>query len=104
MNIGKFSKATGKLIERRHIRFTASNSSDSLVELLNTFDTTHILALVKMVPVYSTNNLSPSARTLLRQFGSIYADSTAIANILSWVRWSFISYRGLPNPIISELK
>ncbi|MCU0373425.1 MAG: T9SS type A sorting domain-containing protein, partial [Ignavibacteria bacterium] len=103
LNVGKFSKATGYLIERRHIRFTASNSSDSLVEFLNTFDTTHILALVKMVPVYSTNNLSSSARALLRQFGSIYADSAAIANILSWVRWSFISYRGLPNPFTSEL-
>ncbi len=97
--VAKISKVTGTLTDFKHFRFSAASSSDSLIEFLNTFDSTYMLALVKHIPNGVSSNLSAGAKALLRQFGSYYADSVSMT---SWGRWSFISYRSQPNAVVSE--
>jgi len=50
LNIGKLRKVDGRLIEVRNFKLETPLSSDSIVNFLNTFDTTHILILAKSYP------------------------------------------------------
>ncbi|MCE1163863.1 MAG: C25 family cysteine peptidase [Bacteroidetes bacterium] len=97
--VAKMSKITGSVLDIKHFFFTASTSSDSLANFLSTFDTTHILSLVKEPPIGTSYSLNSSAKALLRLMGSVYADSV---NVADWMRWSFVSYIRIPNPIKSE--
>jgi len=97
LNIGKLRKLDGGLLEIKNFKLATPLSSDSIVSFLNTFDSTHILMLAKSYPA-SNGTLSASTKNALRNFGSVYVDS--LFSILD--RWSFISYKGLPNPIVSE--
>ncbi|MDD5361697.1 MAG: C25 family cysteine peptidase [Ignavibacteria bacterium] len=97
--IAKVTKFTGSVIDFRHISFTSSTSSDSLINYLSTFDTTNILVLLKQVPVGTSSELNSSAKAVLRQFGSVSCDAVSL---MDWGRWSFISYRSLPNKLVSE--
>lgn len=95
----KLSKVGGQILDSKHIYFSAASSSDSAVNYLNTFDTTHILMAVKLIPVGIGSTISQNLINKLKQFGSRKIDSV---NINSWQRWSFISYRVSPDTIISE--
>ncbi len=99
LQVAKISKLTGSVAELKHFYFSSATSSDSLVNFLSTFDSTYILALVKHVPYYVTSSLSTTAKFMLRQMGSVYVDTIPLS---SWSRWSFISYKGIPNPVVSE--
>ena len=95
----KVKKTDGSVIEYQHIFFSSSTSNDSLINFLNTYDTNHILVAIKLIPYNCNTNLNTAARNKLKEFGSIKIDSV---NIVSWMRWAFISYSGMPNPITSE--
>ncbi|MFC2093536.1 C25 family cysteine peptidase [Bacteroidota bacterium] len=97
LNIGKVRKTDGKLLDVRNYKLATSSSSDSVVNFLGSFDSTNILMLAYSVPS-SGGFLSTNAKSVIKSFGSIYVDS--VTNV--WYRWSFISYQGLPNPIVSE--
>lgn len=99
INIAKVRKLDGVLSEVKHIHFTSALSNDSLVNYLNTVDTNHILMFVKSIATPNTVNINQTAKNRLKQLGSIYADSLNLQNIS---RWSFISYRSIPNSVISE--
>lgn len=96
LNIGKIRKVDGRLMDIRNFKLETPLSSDSIVSFLESFDSTHILMIAKSYPA-SNGLLTNNARIAIRNFGSIYVDSNNI-----WDRWSFISYKGLPNPIVSE--
>jgi len=95
----KISKVGGQILDSKHIYFSAASSSDSAVSYLNTFDTTHILMAVKLIPVGVSSTITSNLINKLKQFGSRKIDSV---NINSWQRWSFISYRTNPDTIVSE--
>jgi len=97
INFAKIRKTNGRLLEIRNYKLATPLSSDSIVNFLNTFDSTHILMIAKSYPA-SSGTLSTNAKNSIRNFGSVYVDS--LLNV--WHRWSFISYQGLPNPIVSE--
>ncbi|MFC2093537.1 C25 family cysteine peptidase [Bacteroidota bacterium] len=97
LNIGKVRKIDGMLLEVRNFKLATPLSSDSVVSFLGTFDSTNVLMLALSVPG-SSGFLSTNAKNVIKSFGSIYVDS--VTNV--WYRWSFISYQGLPNPIVSE--
>jgi|GEM_PF-392559 len=96
LNIGKVDKNKGTLLDVRNYK-----NPDSLLPFLNTFDTTHILMLVKNAPLGVTRTLNATEKTKLREFGSILVDSVEIT---SWTQWAFISYKKTPNPIVSEVR
>jgi len=89
LNLAKVRKNDGVLTEVKHFKFTSSNSSDSVINYLNTFTTNHILMLVKSVPNGVTEQMNTSLRNRFKSMGSFYADSI---NLQSWQRWSFITY------------
>jgi hypothetical protein len=97
-NVAKIRKSNGAVAELKHFVFTSASSSDSLLNYLNTFDTTQILMIVKCIPVSVTSDLNTATRNKLRAFGSIYGDTV---KVLNWSCWSFISYIGNPN-IVAE--
>lgn len=97
LNIAKVRKSDGTLLEVKNFKLATTLSSDSVVNFLNTFNSSHILMLVQSWPG-SSGFLSSSAKNVMKSFGSVYVDS--VTSI--WYRWSFISYQGLPNPIVSE--
>jgi len=97
--MAKISKNEGKILERSHIYFSSSSSSDSAIAFLNTFDTTHILMAIKLMPIFATNEMTVSLKNKFKEFGSSKIDSFSIRG---WTLWSFISYSKLPNVIKSE--
>ncbi len=95
----KVRKTDGVLLEYNHTFYSSATSNDSVLNFLNSFDTNHILMVVKTMPIYATNELNEAVRNRFRQFGSYYIDSV---NVKAWTRWSFISFSGMPNPVVSE--
>lgn len=97
----KLNKFTGNFIEFKNVRMSTAQSSDSLVNILNTFDTTHILMIAKAHFTPGENfELSPAALDKLHQFGSEYADS--IGSFGYYNQWSFLSYKANNQNITSE--
>ncbi len=99
LNLAKVRKLDGKLSELKHFAFSSALSNDSLFNYLNNFDTNYILMVVKSIPTGETQNMNSTVRNKFKQFGSYYIDSV---NLTQFSRWSFISYRGLPQPLVSE--
>lgn len=99
LNIAKVRKLDGKLAELKHFAFSSSLSNDSVLNYLDNFDTNYVLMVVKSIPTAETQNMNLAVRNRFKQFGSYYIDSV---NLTQFSRWSFISYRGLPTPLVSE--
>ncbi len=99
IHIAKVRKLDGKLSELKHFTYSSSLSNDSLFNYLEAFDTNYVLMAVKSIPTLQTQNFNTAVRNKFKQFGSIYIDSV---NLQSTSKWSFISYRGLPQPLVSE--
>ncbi len=96
----KVNKTNGFVIDTKHIYMSDASSSDSVLNFLNTFDATHILMAVKLIPTALTvSNFNINTKNKFVQFGSIKVDSV---EFLAWDRWSFISYPNTPNPVTSE--
>ena len=82
-----------------HIYFTSTTSSDSVLNILNTIDSNKILSIVHLIASGANNTFNVATKNKLKELGSTKVDSFSVA---SWSRWSFVSVRGLPNPIVSE--
>jgi hypothetical protein len=99
IHVAKVRKLDGRLSELRHFAFASSQANDSLFSYMETFDTNYVLMVVKSIPTSQTQNFNTSVRNKFKQFGSSYIDSV---NLQTTSKWSFISYRGLPQPLVSE--
>lgn len=99
IHIAKVRKLDGKLSELKHFAYSSLQSNDSLFNYLEAFDTNFVLMVVKSIPTFQTQNFNTAVRNKFKQFGSTYIDSV---NLQSTSKWSFISYRGLPQPFVSE--
>lgn len=97
--IAKVRKTDAYPIEIKHITFHSASSSDSVLAFLNSFDTNHILMAIKLIPMSCNNNLNTATRNKFKEFGSTKIDSL---NIVSWMRWSFISYKIDTTKYVSE--
>lgn len=86
-------------VSTNHIYFSSASSSDSLLNILNTVDSTKIVCIVKLVPSIATNTFNVATKNKLRDMGSTKVDSFVVN---SWARWSFVTAKGLPSPIVSE--
>jgi len=100
LNILKINKVTSGLISFQNFKINTIQSSDSVINYLNTFDTNHVAVFCK---AYNTNGgvvLSSSARTKIKQFGSSFVDSVGT---YSWFHtWSLIGVVGYPPGSVSE--
>jgi hypothetical protein len=97
--MAKISKVDGRVNNMVHIYMMSSTSNDSVVNFLNSVDTNHILAVVKTIPLYITQQFNAAAISAFHNFGSTKVDSV---NLISWGTWSFISYNNPPLNTVSE--
>ena len=71
----KLNKNTGQFIEFKNIKMNSPQSSDSVLNYLNTFDSTHILLMGKAHVTDNGDSLRPSAKNRIKQFGATMIDS-----------------------------
>ncbi|MBK9227110.1 MAG: hypothetical protein IPL67_08710 [Ignavibacteria bacterium] len=97
----KVKKLNGTILEYKNIRTTSGQSSDSVINFLNTFDTTHYLMALNASYVASAVALNAAAKAKIRTFGSTKIDSFTV---FGWFdSWSFIGYLGAPPLGVSEM-
>lgn len=102
LNLFKVKRLDGRLLEYKNFKVNTSQSSDSIINFLNTFDTTQILIVCKTHNTTDGTLLSLAARNKFKEFGSVYVDSVGT---FSWFhQWSLISYLGATsqNPEYAE--
>ncbi|MBX7043040.1 MAG: hypothetical protein K1X85_09065 [Ignavibacteria bacterium] len=101
LNALKVKRLTGEVQQFLNLRFTSAQSSDSLLNYLNTFDSTHYLMLLNAAYFPGGTYLSSAVRARLRQFGSTKCDSIGLISYFH--TWSFIGYPGAPQSEVSEM-
>lgn len=102
LNLLKVKKLTGSIMEFKNLKMiNATLSNDSLVNFLNTFDTTHYLMMLNAAYVSGAVSLNTAAKNKLKQFGSIYCDSIGLLGYFH--TWSLIGYLGATSVQASEM-
>ncbi len=97
----KVKKLNGNILEFKNLKMTATASSDSLVNFLNTFDSTQYLMLLNAAYVAGGTTLTGNAKAKLRQFGSVYCDSIGLLGYFH--TWSLIGSLGAGTSGVSEM-
>ncbi len=93
LNIVKASRLTGKLLEFKNFKINTPQSSDSVLNFLNTFDTSQYLMVAVSSAINSpSDSLHLNTRNKFRQFGSIMVDS--MRRFDAFYTWAFIGYLG----------
>lgn len=100
LNIAKVSRLTGKLIQFKNFRMSSFQSSDSVLNFLNTFDSTQFIMVMIASYVNPSDSLHLSAKIKFRQFGSVFADS--VTRFDQFDTWAFIGYFGALHSNTSE--
>lgn len=90
LNIVKVRKLTGSFVEFRNFRMTTAASSDSVINFLNTFDTTHFILIGIAATVNSSDSLRQTAKNKIKQFGSTLIDS--VTTFGQFDSYAFIGY------------
>lgn len=91
LNLAKVKKLTGVPTEIKSFVFTSPASSDSVLNFLNTFDSTDYLLGYNASYVADSDSLRPDALAKFREFGSIGIDSIRIG---FFDTWAFFGYLG----------
>lgn len=99
LNLLRVKKLTGSFTFK-NIRMNTAQSNDSLVNFLNTFDSTYYLMLVNSAYTPGGVYLSAAAKNKLKQFGSVYCDSIGLLGYFH--TWSFIGSIGSSGSQVSE--
>ncbi|MEZ4691502.1 MAG: hypothetical protein R3A12_15645 [Ignavibacteria bacterium] len=91
----------GVISDFKNLKMTTAASSDSLVNYLNTYDSTYYLMLLNAAYVAGGTTLSAGAKSKLREFGSVYCDSIGLLSYFH--TWSFIGSLGAAPSQVSEM-
>jgi hypothetical protein len=100
LNMVKVNKVTGSILDFRNFRMSSTNSSDSVLSFLNTFDSTNYLLALNASFLSQMNTFNTQTNQKLRSFGSIYCDSLPALGYFH--TWSFIGYLGASHSLVSE--
>lgn len=102
LNMMKVKKVNGSIIDLKNFKMTAASSSDSVINFLNTFDTTYYLMALNCsyVDYNSVQQMSAGARAKIRTFGSTKIDSMFKFGYFD--TWSFIGSLGAGPSDVSE--
>lgn len=91
LSIVKVRKLDGAILQHKVFKMQSSNSSDSVLNFLNTFDTTHyIMALTAAYVPDPYVLLNTATKNKFHQFGSTKVDS--VRRFGWWDSWSFIGF------------
>lgn len=102
LNMLKVKRLDGHILTIKNFTLTSSSSSDSVINFLNTFDSTYYLMALNAsyVDYNQVNQLNSSAKAKIREFGSTKIDS--VFKFGQFDTWSFIGYRGATQSNVSE--
>jgi hypothetical protein len=103
LNLIKVKRLNGDILQFLNLKMTSAvSSNDSLLNFLNTFDSTHYLMLLNAAYFFTGGTtLSSPVKARLRQFGSTKCDSIGLLSYFH--TWSFIGYLGAPQSEVSEM-
>lgn len=102
LNLLKVKKVSGKILGLQNVMMTSqTGSNDTLLNYLNTFDSTHYLMLLNASYVPGGCSLSVPVRNKLHEFGSIYCDSIGLLGYFH--TWSLIGFLGATPSQASEM-
>ncbi len=97
----KVKRLNGTILQYKNFSTTSGQSSDSVINFLNTFDSTHYLMALNASYVAGTVPLNATAKAKIRSFGSTKIDSFSV---FGWFdTWSFIGYLGAQQSAVSEM-
>ncbi len=94
LNIVKVRKLTGKLVEFRNFYMNSPSSSDSVLNFLNTFDTTNYLMAAISLFTVNSDSLRQNCKLKFKQFGSQLVDS--VTTFGAFFTWAFIGVLNSP--------
>ncbi|MBZ0203063.1 MAG: T9SS type A sorting domain-containing protein [Ignavibacteria bacterium] len=100
LSVVKVRKLTGSVLEFRNFRMSTPSSSDSVLNFLNTFDTTQYVMIGMAAYVSISDSLRQTAKNKIKQFGAQLIDSVTRFDIFD--SYAFIGYIGAAPPNISE--
>lgn len=95
LNIAKVKRLTGEVLDVRNYRMNSGASSDSVLNFLNTFDSTEFIMtyLASWVPDF--DSLRQNAKNKFKEFGSVLADSVRHQHPEDlFDTWAFLGYLG----------
>ncbi len=101
LNLLKVKKLNGTILSFKNFRMNTGTSNDSLLNFLNTFDSTQYLMLLNAAYSPGGLYLNTAVKTKLRQFGSIYCDSIGLTGYFH--TWSLIGSLGAIGVNVSEM-
>jgi len=90
LNIAKVKKLTGIAEAIKNFRMSSVESSDSVLNFLNTFDSTDYIMTYIASFVPNADSLKPNAKKKFREFGSVYADSVRYDWFHTWVFFGYL--------------
>jgi len=90
LNLAKVKKLTGVPSEIKNFTFTSPESSDSVLNFLNTFDSTDYLLGYNASYVADSDSLRSDALAKFREFGSLHIDSIRIGFFDTWSFFGFL--------------
>jgi len=102
LNIMKVKKLNGHIIDWKNFKMTSGTSSDSVINYLNTFDSTYYMMAhnASYVEYSFVQQMSVAARNKIKTFGSTKIDSVYK---FGWFdTWSFIGSIGASGANVSE--
>jgi hypothetical protein len=100
LNIVKVRKLTGSIAGFKNFRMSSPQSSDSVLNFLNTFDTTHYIMIGMASFVAVSDSLKQTAKNKIKQFGSMLIDS--VTRFDQFDSYAFIGYLGAGSGDVSE--
>jgi hypothetical protein len=100
LNLVKVRKLTGSFVEFKNFRMNSPSSSDSVLNYLNTFDTTHYLMIGIATHVIGSDSLKQTAKNKIKEFGSTLIDS--VKRFDAFDSYAFIGYLGAQPENVSE--
>lgn len=99
LNLLKVRKSDGKILSHKNFKILVPQSSDSVLNFLNTFDSTHYLMGLNAAYSGGAQLLSAGAIAKFNQFGSTKIHLFRVGFFDSW---SFIGYLNAPPSEVSE--
>lgn len=99
LNIAKVKKLNGSVSSIKNFRMNSPQSSDSVLNYLNTFQTTDYIMGYICSYVANADSLRPNVLNKFKEFGSYYLDSVTLD---FFDTWSFIGYLGADSTQVCE--
>jgi len=96
----KISRSNGFIKDKRYFPMNNVSYNDSVINYINTFDTTHFLMACKAFAISNGITMNNDAKNVFRMFGSVYVDSVGSFGWFS--TWSFLGKLNFTSQTVKE--